>query len=41
MTNETPGDDSEHKLNLRHLVSSDYPDLNRITDQVHPELGGA
>lgn len=41
MTTDLPGDGSEHKLNLRHMVSSDYPDLKRIMDQVYPGLGGA
>jgi len=34
-------EDPEHKLNLRHLKSSDYPDLKKLMDRVYPGLGGA
>ncbi|MEZ5573522.1 MAG: bifunctional GNAT family N-acetyltransferase/carbon-nitrogen hydrolase family protein [Halioglobus sp.] len=41
MTTESSGDDSEHKLNLRHLEVGDYADLKKIMDVVYPGLGGA
>ena len=34
-------EESEHKLNLRHLKLEDYPDLKEIMDAVYPEFGGA
>jgi GNAT superfamily N-acetyltransferase len=34
-------EESEHKLNLRHLRLEDYPDLKEIMDAVYPEFGGA
>ena len=41
MNDTTHTDDSEHKLNLRHLELKDYPELKEIMDLVYPELGGA
>ncbi|WP_461515665.1 GNAT family N-acetyltransferase [Porticoccus sp.] len=34
-------DESEHKLNLRHLQLEDYTELKEIMDRVYPGLGGA
>lgn len=35
-------DDTEHKLNLRHLKVDDYADIEKLMDKVYPDgLGGA
>jgi predicted amidohydrolase/ribosomal protein S18 acetylase RimI-like enzyme len=31
----------EHKLNLRHLRLEDYPDLQKVMNEVYPGMGGA
>ena len=36
MTEET-----EHKLNLRHLTLDDFADIKKLMDAVYPGLGGA
>lgn len=36
MTEET-----EHKLNLRHLTLDDFSDIKRLMDNVYPGLGGS
>ena len=41
MTNETLTEDTEHKLNLRHLTLADYDDVKKLMDAVYPGLGGA
>lgn len=41
MSDNTYNDEPEHKLSLRHLELTDYPDLKEIMDQVYPGLGGA
>ena len=32
MTNETLTEDTEHKLNLRHLTLADYDDVKKLMD---------
>ncbi|MCB1668053.1 MAG: GNAT family N-acetyltransferase [Pseudomonadales bacterium] len=41
MNDHLNADESEHKLNLRHLELKDYADLKEVMDQVYPGLGGA
>ena len=36
-----PDDAQEHRLRLRNMQLSDYPDIKRIMDQVYPDIGGA
>lgn len=33
-------EESDHKLNLRHLELSDYDDLRRLMDRIYPGFGG-
>ncbi|WP_440998024.1 GNAT family N-acetyltransferase [Arhodomonas sp. SL1] len=40
-SDEHDRDGDEHRLRLRNLKLSDYPDIKRIMDRVYPNLGGA
>ncbi len=41
MTDNDSPENSEHRLKLRGLELSDYPDLKEIMDTVYPDMGGA
>ncbi|MCB1696623.1 MAG: GNAT family N-acetyltransferase [Halioglobus sp.] len=41
MTDSSTVEDSEHKLNVRHLTINDYADIHRLMERVYPDLGGA
>lgn len=41
MTDNFDPDNSEHKLNIRNLKLSDFPDLKAMMDLVYPDMGGA
>ncbi|GJM08838.1 MAG: hydrolase [Lysobacteraceae bacterium] len=41
MIEQTPTEEPEHKLTLRHLSLDDYTDIKQIMDQVYADLGGA
>ena len=41
MTEHNNTDETEHKLNLRHLALDDYDDIKEIMDMVYLQLGGA
>ncbi len=41
MNENTPIDEPEHKLELRHLQVHDYPDIKEIMDRVYSGVGGA
>ncbi len=38
---ETTIDSNEHKLHLRNLIATDFPDLKKIMDLIYPGMGGA
>ena len=40
MTDSSTVEDSEHKLNVRHLTINDYADIHRLMERVYPDLGG-
>ncbi len=39
MSDDIRLEDSEHKLQLRHLTLADYPDIKSIMERVYPDLG--
>lgn len=41
MTDNPSVENSEHKLNVRHLTIDDYADIQSLMGRVYPDLGGA